>query len=83
MDYIAHQAPLSLGFSRQEYWSGLSSPPPGDLSDPGIKPTSLYFSCIGRRVFSLTINITWEAPQKQLYSNKNYFKKKKDGPYTQ
>ena len=38
---VAHQAPLSLGFSRQEYWSGLPCPPPGDLPDPGIKPTSL------------------------------------------
>ena len=34
MDCI-HQAPLSMGFSRQEYWSGLPFPPPGDLSDPG------------------------------------------------
>ena len=37
---VAHQAPLSVRFSRQEYWSGLSFPPPGDLPDPGIKPTS-------------------------------------------
>ena len=37
---VAHQAPLSVGFSRQEYWSGLSCPPPGDLPDPGIKPIS-------------------------------------------
>ena len=37
---IAHQAPLSLGFSRQEYWSGLPCPPLGDLPNPGIKPTS-------------------------------------------
>ena len=36
----AHQAPLSLGFSRQEYWSGLPFPSPGDLPDPGIKPMS-------------------------------------------
>ena len=36
----AHQAPLSLGFSRQEYWSGLPCPPPGDLPNPGIEPTS-------------------------------------------
>ena len=35
---IACQAPLSMGFSRQEYWSGLPFPPPGDLSDPGIEP---------------------------------------------
>jgi len=38
---IAHQVPLSMGFSRQEYWSGLPCPPPGDLLDPGINPTSL------------------------------------------
>ena len=37
---VAHQAPLSMGLSRQEYWSGLPCPPPGDLPDPGIKPTS-------------------------------------------
>ena len=35
---IAYQAPLSLGFSRQEYWSGLPFPSPGDLPDPGIEP---------------------------------------------
>ena len=34
---VAHQAPLSMGFSRLEYWSGLPCPPPGDLPDPGIK----------------------------------------------
>ena len=38
---VACQAPLSMGFSRQENWSGLSFPTPGDLPDPGIKPTSL------------------------------------------
>ena len=35
---IARQAPLSMGFSRQEYLSGLPGPPPGDLPDPGIEP---------------------------------------------
>ena len=35
---VAHQAPLSLGFSRQEYWSGLPISSPGDLPDPGIEP---------------------------------------------
>ena len=35
---IAHQAPLSVGFSRQEYWPGLQCPPPGDLPNPGINP---------------------------------------------
>ena len=34
---VAHQAPLSMGFSRQEYWSGLPFPSPGDLPDPGIE----------------------------------------------
>ena len=37
---VARQAPLSMGFSRQEYWSGLPFPPPADLPDPGIKPAS-------------------------------------------
>ena len=37
---IAHQAPLSMEFSRQEYWSGLPFPSPGDLPNPGIKPRS-------------------------------------------
>ena len=37
---IAHQAPLSMELSRQEYWSGLPCPSPGDLSDPGIEPGS-------------------------------------------
>ena len=36
----ARQTPLSMGFSRQEYWSGLPFPPPGDLPNPGIEPTS-------------------------------------------
>ena len=37
---VARQAPLSVGFSRQEYWSGLPFPSPGDLPDPGIEPLS-------------------------------------------
>ena len=37
---VAHQAPLSLEFSRQEYWSGLPFPSPGDLPNPGIEPMS-------------------------------------------
>ena len=48
---VAHQAPLSLGFSRQEYWHGLPFPPPGNLLDPGIKPMSLTSSCPDRWVF--------------------------------
>ena len=38
MDCVVHQAPLSMGFSRQEYWSGQPIPPPGDLPNPGIEP---------------------------------------------
>ena len=45
---VAHQAPLSTGLSRQEHWSRLPFPPPGDHPDPGIKSTSLV-SCTGRR----------------------------------
>ena len=36
---VARQAPLTMGFSRQEYWSGLPFPPPGDLPDPGMELT--------------------------------------------
>ena len=36
---VAYQAPLSMGFLKQEYWSGLPFPSPGDLPDPGIEPT--------------------------------------------
>ena len=46
----AHQAPLSMGYSRQEYWNVLPCPPPGDLPDAGIEPSSHYVSCIGRQV---------------------------------
>ena len=40
---VACQAPLFMGFSKQEYWSGLPFPPPGDLPHPGIKPASPVF----------------------------------------
>ena len=40
VDYIAHQVLVSIGFSRQEHWSGLPSPSPGDLPNPGIEPSS-------------------------------------------
>ena len=46
---VPGQAPLSMQFSRQEYWSGLPIPSPGDLSNPGIEPPSCV-SCIGRQV---------------------------------
>ena len=43
---VVHQAVLSMGFSRQEYWTGLPFPSPGDLPDPGMEPMS-HVSCIG------------------------------------
>ena len=41
---VAHQAPLPMGFSRKEYWSGLPIPSPGDLPNPGLKPESPAFA---------------------------------------
>ena len=51
---VARQAPLSMGFSRQEYWSGLPCPPLGDLPDPGIEPESLKSPALAGRVFTTT-----------------------------
>ena len=47
-----HQAPLSTGFPKQEYWSGLPFPPPGDLPDPGIELTSLVSPALVGRFFT-------------------------------
>ena len=58
MDY-SPQALLSMEFSRQEYWSRLPFPPPGNLPDPGIKPTSLASPALAGRFF--TSSTTWEA----------------------
>ena len=49
---IACQAPLSMGFSRQEYWSALPCPPPGDLPDPGIEPLSLTSPALAGGLFT-------------------------------
>ena len=51
--------PLSMGFSRQQYWSGLPCPPPEDLPDPGIKPSSLTSPALAGGFF--TTSATWEA----------------------
>ena len=56
---VACQAPLPVGFSWKEYWSGLPYPPPGDLPGPGIKPRSLMSPVLMSR-FSTT-STTWEA----------------------
>ena len=56
---ILLQASLSMGFSSQEYWHGLPCPPPGDLPNPGVEPSSLMSPAVAGR-FSTTIT-TWEA----------------------
>ena len=55
---VARQALLSMGFSRQGYWSGLPFPSPGDLSDPGIEPNSLMSPALAGEFF--TISATWQ-----------------------
>ena len=56
---VACQAPLSMEFSRQEYWSGLPCPPPGDLPKPGIEPASLTSPSLAGGFF--TTSDMWEA----------------------
>ena len=65
---VAHQAPLSLGLSWQEYWSGLRFPPPGDLPDPEIEavsPRLLHWQQV------LSHWATWEAPSSLRHNNSN------------
>ena len=57
---VTHQAPLSMGFLKQEYWSGLPFYFPGDLPNPGIKPTFLVSSALAGGFF--TTSATWEGP---------------------
>ena len=56
---LAHQSPLSMGFSRQEYWSGLPFSSPGDLPNTRIEPRSLMSPVLAGGFF--TISTTWEA----------------------
>ena len=65
LSYIVHSsvsmlhacsvAPLSMEFPRQEHWSGLPFPTPGDLPDPGIEPMSLAFPVLAGRFFTITL----------------------------
>ena len=57
---ITHQTPLSMEFSKQEYWSGLPCTSPGDLPSPGIEPASLTSPVLANGFF--TTSATWEAP---------------------
>ena len=61
---IARQAPLSMGFSRQEYWSGLPCPPLGGLPNPGIKPMSLTSPALAGGFF--TTSCTQEAQRPHM-----------------
>ena len=64
---VTHQDPLSMGFSRQEYWSGLPFPPPGVLPDPGIEPMSPAL-----QVNSLALSY-WGSPHIiYVHVNKSY-----------
>ena len=64
MDYSPPD-PLSMGFSRQEYWSGLPCPSPGDLPDAGIEPASLMSPDLAGKFF--TTSATWEAPGELIH----------------
>ena len=56
---VACQAPLSMGFSRQEYWSGLPYPPPGDLLNSGTEPAALMSPALAGGLFNTSA--TWQA----------------------
>ena len=68
---IACKAPLSMGFPRQEYWSWLPFPPPGNLPDPGMEPATLYVSCIGK-VGSLPLAPPGKTPTHTLTYTHTY-----------
>ena len=67
----SHQSPLSMGFSRQEYWSGLPFPSPGDIPDPGIKLKSPALQAD---------SLSSEPPRKQVKSEKGFYTIKSAGP---
>ena len=71
---VTHQAPPSLGFSRQEYWSGLPFPSPGDLANPGIEPRSPALQADA---------LTSEPPRMELFKNhsRNKFRKTECQPF--
>ena len=79
---VARQAPLSMGFSRQEYWSGLPCPPPGDLLNPGIEPVSSIYPALAGEFFTIELLLQMHKVKrillgsdfkenKKLASNKN------------
>ena len=81
---VAHQAPLSVGFSKQEFWSGVPFPTPGSLPDPGIESTNLASPALTSGLF--TISATWKADVTYTYNLKikqisEYWKKKQTHRY--
>ena len=77
---LAFQALLSMGFSRQEYWSGLPCPPPGDLPNPGTEPVSLMSPALASGFF--ITSATWEAPICAiLFKNYVYWELRKIFPF--
>ena len=62
---VVCQAPLSMEFSRQEYWSGMPFPTPGDLPDSGIEPVSLMCPALAGRFF--TTSVTWEVRERPSF----------------
>ena len=64
---VTHQAPLSMEFFKQEYWSGLPFPTPVDGPNPGIKPVSLASPALAGEFF--TTSATWEAPNSLRFSS--------------
>ena len=72
MGTVAPQAPLSMGFSRQEYWNGVPFPPQGDLPDPGIEPESLAPPALADGFFTTppprkSVDVKWFHKIKQIY----------------
>jgi len=63
---VAHPGSLFMGFCRQEYWSRLPCPPPGDHPDLEIKPMALVFPALAGRFF--TTSTTWEAQYSSIHS---------------
>ena len=74
---LAHQAPLSKAFPRQEYWSGLPFPLPGDLPDPGIQPLPPMFPALAGGLFTVWATRTWEkgrcCDNSHIHPGRRYF----------
>ena len=68
---VSHQASLSMGFSRQEYWSGLPCPPPGDLPHPQAEPGSLMSPALAGGFF--TTSTTYVINRKLLWCGGSLF----------